>query len=58
MFRITIPALDRLMDYLEGNQQREIDALNDKVAALTTQLAQHRGQLAENIAKTTGLPVK
>lgn len=47
LFRIVveIPALDRLMDYLDAQQQGEIDAGAAQVLALTQRLSQSGTQL-------------
>jgi hypothetical protein len=39
---VEIPALDRLVTYLEGAQQVQIDSLSEQVAALTQALQTHR----------------
>lgn len=56
MFRIgrilvEIPALDRLMNYLEAADQREIDGLSDRVTALTTELKQSQTSLQGALPK-------
>ena len=51
MFRIfvDIPALDRLVTYLEANQQAEIDGLTVQVKALTERLSKANSTLAAAI---------
>lgn len=44
-FVLEIPALDRLMDYLEARQQREIDASTAQVQALASRLSQANAKL-------------
>ncbi len=38
ILRIDIPALDRLVDYLNGVNQKQLDALTAQVAGLTVRL--------------------
>lgn len=38
VLRIEIPAMDRLLDYLEGKQQADIDSLTAQLSALTQRL--------------------
>lgn len=47
IFRVAVefPALDRLLDYLQAQQQAEVDALTQRVDAATTALAQSRARL-------------
>jgi len=53
MFRllIDIPSIDRLVDYLEGKQQVEIDQLSGQITALTQRLQTHRTALEGQIEK-------
>jgi len=56
MFRIAkitveIPALDRLLDFLEANQQKEIDTLSDQVARATQTLKQSTDRLQKAVSK-------
>ncbi len=48
---IKIPALDRLMDYLEASQQAEIDAATQKLNLATQQERLANTQLEVNIQK-------
>ena len=49
--RVEFPALDRLLDYLEAQDQAEIDALKQRVDDLTKALAQARTGLESTIQK-------
>ncbi len=48
---VEVPALDRLLDYLEGKKQAEIDSLSAQVNALTLRLQTHRTGLESAIEK-------
>lgn len=56
ILRVDIPALDRLLDYLEATQQKEIDALADQVRDLTARLSTTSAELGNSIEgnKTNG----
>lgn len=49
ILRVDIPALDRLMDYLDAARQREIDALADQVRDLTARLSTTSTELGNSI---------
>lgn len=46
---VDIPALDRLLAFLEAGQQSEVDKSSALIAALTMRLQQHRLSLEGNI---------
>lgn len=48
---LQIPALDRLLSYLEAQQQAQIDSLVAQVTALTQQLKQHSEALQGAVDK-------
>lgn len=48
---VQIPALDRLLNYLEGQQQAQINILEAQAAALIQQLKQHTDALEGAVAK-------
>ncbi len=48
---VEIPALDRLMDFLDAAQQQEINALNAQVQSLTQRLHNSNTSLDGTIAK-------
>ena len=49
--QVDIPALDRLLDLLEGHVQREIDASTSALTAATSRLQQSRKALEAIIQK-------
>lgn len=51
VFLVEIPALDRLMNYLEAAEQREIDAASEQVDTLTADLKQSQTALQGAIPK-------
>lgn len=56
MFRLAkilveIPALDRLLDFLEANQQKEVDALGDQIAQATSTLHKSTDRLQKAVKK-------
>jgi len=42
---VNIPALDRLMNFLEGAQQKEIDALTQRLGTMQSKLAESEARL-------------
>ncbi len=48
---VEVPALDRLLDYLEGKKQAEINSMSAQVNALTLRLSTHRTGLESAIEK-------
>lgn len=48
---VEVPALDRLLDWLDASQQDHIDALTAKVVSVTTSLADARKALELKIAQ-------
>jgi uncharacterized coiled-coil protein SlyX len=55
IFRIVVevPALDRLMDYLEAAQQEELDLMEEQVRQLTARLSKSQTALQGAITKET-----
>ncbi len=49
---VSIPALDRLMNYLEAQEQAEIDATEAQVKALSQRLSNSSTQLGVVIKET------
>lgn len=52
---VEFPALDRLLDYLEAAEQKEIDALTLQAEQLLTRLEQSRKTLQNFISKENSL---
>ena len=48
---VEIPALDRLVTYLEAAQQAQVDSLSEQVATLTDALSTHTTGLEAAIEK-------
>lgn len=48
---IHIPALDRLMNYLEAAQQAEVNSLRDTVVVLNARLKQSNDRLGQTLAQ-------
>jgi len=50
---VDIPALDRLVAYLEGQQQQQIDALTAQVQKMTAGLSKSSSELQGSVDQTT-----
>jgi hypothetical protein len=50
---VQVPALDRLMDYLEGIQQKNIDAATATITAFTARLKQSNDPLTKALKENS-----
>jgi hypothetical protein len=53
LIKVEIPALDRLVTYLEDQQQKEIDALTAQVQKFTSGLGKTSSELQSSVDQNT-----